>query len=211
MTTNKYFNNPDHTDTGFQAEWDKLVIESIQERGHDVFYIPRTVINEDHLFGEDTISLFENEGCIEMYIESVDGYEGDKEFISKFGFEIRDQIVLVVSRTRWEQESIGDLVRPRDGDLIYLPISKDLFEVRFSDDDAFFYSQNKNFTYRLTCEKFDYSHEDFNTGIPEVDSLEDRFENIDDSSNDPFADNIDIQIDSDELFDFNESDPFGDF
>ena len=92
-----------------------------------------------------------------------------------------------------------------------MPLSLDLWEIKFVDDDAFFYSQNKNFTYRLTCEKFDYSHEDFNTGIPEVDSLEDRFENIDDSSNDPFADNIDIQIDSDELFDFNESDPFGDF
>ena len=100
MTTNKYINQPDHTDTGFQQEFDRITIESIQFHGHDVNYLPREVVNEDHLFGEDTISSFEEEGVIEMYIESTDGYEGDQEFISKFGFEIRDQIVLVVSRTR---------------------------------------------------------------------------------------------------------------
>lgn len=209
MTTNKYINQPDHTDTGFQAEFDRLTTESIQFHGHDVNYLPRDTVNEDHLFGESTISSFAEEGCIEMYIESTDGYSGDQEFISKFGLEIRDQIVLIVSQSRWGEECIGDLERPREGDLIFMPLSKDLWEVRFVDDDQFFYSQNKNFTYKLTCEKFDYSHEDFDTGITEVDALEAEFENVDDSSNDPFADNIDIQIDSDALFDFDESSPFG--
>ena len=211
MTTNKFINQPDHTDSGFQQEFDRITIEYIQFGGHNVNYLPREIVNEDHLFGEDTISSFEEEGEIEMFIESTDGYEGDKEFISKFGLEIRDQIVFVVSRTRWAEECIGNLERPREGDLIFMPLSKDLWEVRFVDDDAFFYSQNKNFTYRLTCVKFEYSHEDFDTGIQEIDNLEKEFENIDDSSNDPFADNVDIEIDGDALKDFDELDPFGDF
>lgn len=211
MTTNKFINQPDHTDNGFQREFDKLTIESIQFYGHDVIYLPRTLVAEDSLFGEDTISLFEDEGCIEMYIESTDGYEGDKEFISKFGLEIRDQIVLIVSKTRWESEFIGNLERPREGDLIFMPLSKDLWEIRFTDDDAFFYSQNKNFTYRLTCEKFDFSQEDFDVNIPELTKMATDFENLDDSSNDPFADNRPIQIDSDAIKDFDEQDPFGSF
>jgi len=211
MTTNKYINQHDNTDLGFQAEFDKLTTESIQFYGHDVNYLPREVVNEDHLFGEDTISSFAEEGCIEVFIESTDGYEGDNEFISKFGLEIRDQIVLLVSQTRWAEECIGDLEVPREGDLIYMPLTKDLWEIRFVDNDAFFYSQNKNFTYRMTCEKFDYSHEDFDTGIEEIDNLEAEFENLDNSENDPFSDNIDIQIDGDAIKDFDEQDPFGNF
>lgn len=209
MVTNKFLNHPDNTDTGFQAEFDKIIIESIQATGHDIVYLPRSLVKEDDLFGEDTISEFKENGCIEMFIESVDGFEGDKEFVSKFGIEIRDQVTFLVSQTRWQEECINGLSEPKEGDLIYMPLTNDLFEIRFVQDDPNFFQQNKNYLFRLTCEKFDYSHEEFDTGIPEIDALDDIFDNANDPSNDPFADNADIQEKSNAIRDFSEDEPFG--
>lgn len=211
MVTNRFVNQPDHTDFGFQNEFDSILIESIQFYGHDVTYIPRELVNEDELFGEDTISRFKDTGCIEMYIENVDGFEGDKEFIAQFGIEIRDQATFVVSVTRWKEEQINDQIKPKEGDLIYMPLTNDLFEVRFVEDDRLFFQQNRTYIYTISCEKFDYSFEEFDTGIPELDSIDDVLENDDDSSNDPFSDNFDIQTDSDAIKDFDEEDPFGSF
>lgn len=210
MTTNRFVNNPDTPDLGFQNEFDRLVIESIQFYGHNVQYLPRTLINEDYLFGEDTISEFKESIEIEVYIESVEGYEGDREFIAQYGLELRDQITLVMSQTRWHEES-GKDEDPKEGDLIYIPMTKSLFEISFVDRDAEFYQQGKNYIYKLTCEKFEYSHEQFDTGVSEVDDLNQIFENADDSSNNPFADNIDIQTESDAIKTFTEEDPFGSF
>lgn len=211
MVTNRFVNQPDHTDSGFQAEYDKLIKESIQFYGHDVVYLPRKLVNEDTLFGEDTLAEFRENGCIEMFIESVEGFQGDQDFIAKFGIEVKNQITLVVSQSRWLEENINELVRPKEGDLVYLPLTNDLFEIKYVKDDFVFFQQNKNFMFRLTCEEFDYSQEDFDTGIPEIDAIADEFENDDNTDNDPFANNPEIEIGSNAIKDFDEIDPFGDF
>jgi len=151
-----------------------LTIETIKIHGRDMVYIPRTFVKEDTLFGEDTISKFEGGVEIEMYIQSIDGFGGDGDFITKFGLEIRDTVELVVSKRRFEESFAHDseITRPREGDLIYFPLSKGLFEVKFVEHENPFYQIGKLYTYKLSCELFKYSHEDLDTGFSEVDQLE---------------------------------------
>ena len=96
MARNSYFS---HASSDQNAVED-LTIEVIKIYGHDMVYIPRTLVNKDEIFGEDTISKFENGNPIEMFIESIDGFEGDGDFISKFGLEIRDSVTFIVSKKR---------------------------------------------------------------------------------------------------------------
>lgn len=151
-----------------------LTIETIKIHGRDMIYIPRTLVNEDQLFGEDTISKFENGVEIEMYIQSVDGFGGDGDFISKFGLEIRDSVDLVVAKRRFEESFAheAEITRPREGDLIYFPMSKALFEIKFVEHENPFYQLGKLYTYKLSCELFTYSHEDMDTGFSEIDEVE---------------------------------------
>ena len=127
-----------------------LVIESIQIHGINCFYLPRTLVNEDELYGEDTLSKFNFATPIEMYLESLDGFTGDGDFISKFGLEIRDSINLTVSKKRFREtmneSTYYDIDIPREGDLIYFPISKGLFEIKFAARAIF-----KNNTTVRTC------------------------------------------------------------
>jgi len=166
MARNSYFK---HT-SNEQDIVEDLTIESIKIHGQDMVYIPRTIVDQDPIFGEDTISKFEGGTQIEMYIENVDGFEGDGDFISKFGLEVRDSISLVVSKKRFEQEL--SMVRPLEGDLIYFPLSKGLFEIKFVEHQNPFYQLGKLYTYQLSCELFQYSQEDMDTGWSDVDVVE---------------------------------------
>ena len=139
-----------------------------------MIYIPRTLVNEDELFGEDTISKFTEGNAIEMYIESVDGFEGEGDFISKFGLEIKDTMSLIVSRKRFEEQLGHVATRPREGDLIFFPLSKGLFEIKFVEHENPFYQLGKLYTFKLSCELFSYSQEEIDTGFSEIDSLEDN-------------------------------------
>ena len=152
-----------------------LTIETIKIHGRDMVYIPRTLVNEDRLFSEDTISKFENGVEIEMYINSIDGFGGDGDFISKFGLEIRDSVELIVSKKRFDESFSHDetIVRPREGDLIFFPLSKGLFEVKFVEHENPFYQLGKLYTFKLSCELFVYSNEDIDSGFSELDSLDD--------------------------------------
>ena len=138
-------------------------------------YIPRTLVNEDELFGEDTISKFENGVEIEMYIQSVDGFGGDGDFISKFGLEIRDTVELVVSKRRFEESFSHDSKSPDQEKGIYLfPLTKGLFEIKFVEHENPFYQLGKLYTYKLSCELFNYSHQDMDTGFSEIDEVEEN-------------------------------------
>ena len=154
-----------------------LIIESIKIYGMEVFYMPRTLVAKDNLFGEDVLSKFEDAYPIEMYIKSVDGFSGDGDFLSKFGLEIRDEMVLTVAQTRFHEE-IGDTLttedagRPVEGDLIYFPLNGKVFEVKFVEHEAVFYQMGSLQTYDLTLELFEYSHEQFNTDIAAIDAIE---------------------------------------
>ena len=170
MATNSYFTRQ----SSEQNVVEDLTIESIKIHGFDMYYIPRTLVNEDTLFGEDVLSKFEEVVPVEMYIESVDGFEGEGDFISKFGLQIKDSVSLIVSKKRFQTELNHITTRPREGDLIYFPHSNGLFEIKFVEHENPFYQLGKLYTYKLSCELFTYSHEDIDTGISGIDSLEDN-------------------------------------
>lgn len=176
-TVNHYFNN--FTNSMEQVLIEDLIIESIRIYGIECLYIPRTLVKEDLLFGEDVLSKFDSAYPVEMYVKSVDGFEGDGDFLSKFGLEIRDQMVLTVSRRRFTEEvyldgsdTVGTTDRPNEGDLIYFPLNNKLFEIKFVEHEAVFYQMGSLQTYDLTCELFEYSHERLDTGVAAIDAIE---------------------------------------
>lgn len=174
-TTNFYFNNFENTME--QRLIESLIIESIKIYGIEVFYMPRTLVAKDNLFGEDVLSKFEDAYAIEMYIKSVDGFSGDGDFLSKFGLEIRDEMVLTVSQTRFHEEisdalTTEEIGRPAEGDLIYFPLNNKIFEVKFVEHEAVFYQMGSLQTYDLTLELWEYSHEQLNTDIAAIDAIE---------------------------------------
>lgn len=185
-TTNLYFNN--YAFTQEQNLIENLIIESIKIYGIEVFYLPRTLVKEDVLFGEDVLSKFEQAYPVEMYIKSVDGFQGDGDFLSKFGLEVRDEMVLTVSRRRFGEEiEIGDTApvnesegigRPSEGDLLYFPLNGKIFEVKFVEHEAIFYQMGSLQTYDLTLELFEYSHEIIDTGIADIDAIEDTYSGV---------------------------------
>jgi hypothetical protein len=161
-----------------------LLIESMKIMGHDVYYIPRKIVKQDFILNEDVISSFDASFLIEMFVESVDGFEGDGDLMTKFGLETRDQVTLVCSRRRWNS-LIGrhgytnDSVRPREGDLIYLPFSGGIFEIKFVEDKVPFFQLGGTGdtkavipTFKLTCELFEYGGQEIDTGIEEIDSIQ---------------------------------------
>jgi|GEM_PF-606637 hypothetical protein len=186
MATNVYFSQKVKSE---QNLYEDIVIESLKMYGQDIYYLPRDVVHEDTILNEDVESKFDASYTIEMYIESVDGFEGDGDILSKFGVEIRDQATFIVSRRRWEQ-LIGihnngiNSVRPNEGDLLYLPLSKGLFEIRFVEDEQPFYQLSNLPVYKLQCELFEFSGEKFNTGLV----------NLDDNINSQATPQLNIQL-----------------
>ena len=174
MPTNVYF------DTGTKPEqhlYEDLMIEQLRIYGQDVFYIPRTLVKEDELFGEDTLSKFDDAYQIEMYFENVEGYEGEKEIMSKFGLQMNEDVTFVVARRRFEQLVSHDSnlivkTRPNEGDLVYFPKVKKVFEISFVDHDDPFYQIHNVPAFKLKCKTFEYSGEDIDTGISEIDAIE---------------------------------------
>jgi len=178
MPRNVYFS---HGTPSEQNLYEDIIIESLRIYGHEAYYIPRTIVNEDYVFNEDALSKFGEAYMIEMYVDSVDGYEGDGNLLSKFGLEVRNQISFVLSRKRWNNligkfgNEPNELIRPNEGDLIYLPLVKGLFEIRYVDGDTPFYQLQNMPTYKLTCELFEYGNEAIDTGVEEIDSFETKY------------------------------------
>ena len=202
-----------------QNLYKNLVAEVIQIYGHDVHYLDRTLVAEDTVFGEDTLSKFRNSAKIEMYVENAGGgYAGEKELMTKFGLQDLSEITFVVAKHRFQEltkqftiedatdtASGGSILleadtidmsdnavtfegsdfyllsetdatgadRPLEGDLVFHPILKKLFEVNFVNDDEPFHQLDTNPVYKLSCRTFDYSSERLDTGIPSVDAIED--------------------------------------
>ena len=174
MSTNVFFSRGTPNE---QHLYEDLAIEAIQIYGHDVFYIPRTLVNKDELFGEDDLSRFDDAYGIEMWMETQEGYEGERELISRFGLEIRDETTFVVSRRRWDNTVSSDAnlivnTRPDEGDLIYMPTVKRLFEISFVAHDDPFYQIDNLPVYKLYCRTFEYSSEILDTGIDAIDDIE---------------------------------------
>jgi hypothetical protein len=200
-----------------QSLYSDLVAEAIQIHGHDVFYIDRTIVAEDSVFGEDSLSVFRDAAKIEMYIENGEGgFAGEREIMNQFGLQDLSEATFVVNKIRFQEltkqitiesgtddeeggsvlleagtlaEASTDLEgsdfyiisetdatdsdRPFEGDAIYHPILKKMFQVNFVDHDEPFFQLDNNPVYKLRCRLFDYSSEELNTGIDTIDAIED--------------------------------------
>ncbi len=174
MARNVYFNYAVKSE---QDLYEDLVIESLKFYGQDVYYIPRTILNRDKILFDDIPSRFSNAYKIEMYLENVDGWSGEGQLFQKFGIEIRDAASFVVSKRRWlevvksyNNEIVGE--QPAEGDLIYLPLSRSLFEITYVDKVSPFFQLSKMNVFRMDCELFEYNDETLDTGIPEIDLVE---------------------------------------
>ena len=223
MAVNKAFHT--NNSTSIQSEknlYSDLVKEAIQIFGHDVYYIDRTTVAIDNVLGEDSLSTFTSQVPIEMYVENAEGgYEGEKELMSQFGLENRNELTLVVHKERFQDltkqiqiesgtDSTGGSIllesgtidqsgnsseletittgsdfyiltetdavstdRPLEGDLVYHPILGKIFEVSFVDHDEPFHQLDNNPIYKLKCKSYEYSSEALDTGITDIDSIED--------------------------------------
>lgn len=174
MPTNVYFT---HGTRNEQYLVEDLIIESLKIYGQEFFYIPRTLVSKDEILGEDRLSEFKSSFPIEMYFENVDAFDGQGQFIQKFGLMVEQSATLVVARRRWDQlvGRYGQTIipnRPCEGDLIYFPLSKGLFEIKFVKHQDPFYQLGKLYVYKLQVELFQYASERIDTGIAEVDVFE---------------------------------------
>ena len=223
MAVNKAF----HTNNSATIQTEKnlysdLVKEAIQIYGHDVYYIDRTTVAIDNVLGEDSLSTFSTQVPIEMYVENAEGgYEGEKELMNQFGLENRNELTLVVHKTRFQdltkqvrlesgtdttggsillesgtidqssdssvletvtsgsdfyiltETDATDADRPLEGDLVYHPILGKIFEVNFVDHDEPFHQLDNNPVFKLSCKQFEYGSDALDTGITEIDSIED--------------------------------------
>jgi hypothetical protein len=177
MATNLYFNHFPKQITSEQLLVEDLVIEALKIYGMDVYYMPRTSRDAvDYLYGEDTLKQYTSAYPIEMYLENVTGMDGEGDFISKFGLEIRDEVSLLVSRRRFA--ATLDQTRPNEGDLIYIPLVQNFFEITFvehENDQAMFYTLGRGrganvYVYALKLKQFVFSNEVISTGITEIDN-----------------------------------------
>ncbi len=239
MATSQYF-NPAYAPEA--SLYEDIIVEQIKAFGTDVYYLPRKLVKEDKLFGEDILSEFNDAYVIEMYYENESMGAGEADALSKFGLELRDEAKFQVARSRFNQlissdENLISSTRPNEGDLIYFPSKTKLFEITFVEDEDFERLHNIP-VFTLTCKLFEYSNEALDTGIAEIDIIEDaRSTNtidlydflLEDGSGELFLengfnmmqeeysiDNIDkssindwLQLESDGIIDFTDSNPFG--
>ena len=212
MAVNKYFHTSGVTAIATeQSLYSDLVSEAIHHRGHSVYYLDRTLVAEDNVLGEDSLSKFNTQASIEMYMEdSGGGFAGERELMSQFGLQNLSEATFVVSKTKFQEktkqlqiETATDLTssgsiqlesgtvttssdifyiinetdatdadRPLEGDAIYHPTLKKLFEINFVDHDDPFHQLDSNPVYKMRCRLFDYGSEELSTGITEIDAIE---------------------------------------
>lgn len=174
MPRNVYFSQAVQSE---QHLYEDLIIESLKIFGQDAYYLPRTIINRDDIFGEDSSSKFDDAYMIEAYIENSEGFEGEGDLYSKFGLEIRDEANFIISRRQW-QKFIGthysndSYPKPDEGDLIYLPLSNSFFEIKFVEEEQPFYQLSNLPVYKLSCALFEYNDESIDTGVAVIDTTQ---------------------------------------
>ena len=161
---------------------ENLIVETIEIYGQDIYYVPRTIVNKDTVFGEDSDSKFESAKPIRAYVNNVEGWEGQGELLSKFGVRIEDKTTFIFSREKFK-EHVDDSTtlnvegRPNEGDLIWFPVTKHLFSITFVEAEKPFYQLGKGYVWECQCELFEFSDEEINTGITDLDAIETAFAN----------------------------------
>ena len=202
-----------------------------------MIYVPRNPVSIDVVYGEDPLREYLHAVPVEMYIKNIEGFAGEGDFLSKFNIQIRDQITFSIARRVFADEVgvLETITRPREGDLVYLPLNKKLFEIKFVEHEAIFYQLGALQMWDLKCELFEYNNEYFETGIEDIDKLmtnfshdasifsirtesgfpltgEDEYhillEDYDINENDALATNDELELEAESLLDFSERDPF---
>lgn len=205
MARNRFFNQYTPVKQE-QSLVEDLIIESIKIYGIDGYYLPRTHVNLDKIYGEDASMLFDDALEMELYVKSFDGFMGQEDFLAKFGLQVDESVTFVISQKRFTQSlktSIiteysynmltedGDellsnrnniseydyeaIIRPREGDLIWIPMFESLYEIKFTQNIENFFQLGKLYTYELRCDRLEYSSERINTDIDEIDAVEDQY------------------------------------
>ena len=165
-----------------QKFMENLIIESIEIYGQNIYYLPRTYVNKDTILNEVESSEFNQALQVRAYVNNVDGWEGQGELLSKFGIRIEDKTTFIFSRSKFEEKVDDNAAlnvegRPNEGDLIWFPITKHLFEIKFVEVERPFYQLGKGYVWECQCELFEYSDEEIDTGVAEIDAIETAFAN----------------------------------
>ena len=182
MPTSPYFPTYYAGHSGEQGLVQDLVDEQIKLFGTDIYYIPRIVL-QDSTLDEVRYSKYQEQFQIEMLLQNVTGFGDNAEFISKFGLRITDEVVFRVSTRRWEQEvadhnpTLTVESRPNEGDLLYFPLTKDIYEIKFVGKEEPFFQFGKIQFFAITAEIYEVGQDDFDTGIAEIDAVEQLFDN----------------------------------
>lgn len=201
MARNRFFNQYTPVKQE-QSVLEDLIVESIKIYGVQGFFLPRTFVNKDVLYGEDPSSIFDDALEMEMYIKSYDGFMGQEDFLSKFGLQIDESITFTVSQKRFLQstksgvmteysynlvDQDGDLIlqedtydysgilRPREGDLIWIPMLGYMYEIKFTENIDVFFPLGKLYTFEMRCDRYEYSSERIDTGVTEIDNIESTY------------------------------------
>ena len=205
MATNQYFNHYSHTPAHDIIE--EGVVETIQMSGFDILYIPREDIDLDYLFSEDNMASYSAGTEIEVYLKDFRGWDGQGDLFSKFGLDIRDSVSLSLSKARFSEE-LPQFTRPREGDLVFFPMSKTLLEIKFVEHEDPFFQAGKVYVYDLKCEAFTYNREEFNTGNQEIDGMINDLGLELDVLNAEGLDNNELEAEYDSISTFDPNDPF---
>ncbi len=165
-----------------QKTIENLIVETIEIYGQDIYYVPRTIVNKDTVFGEDSDTKFESAKAIRAYVNNVEGWEGQGELLSKFGVRIEDKTTFIFSRDKFKEHVDDSTIlnvegRPNEGDLIWFPTTKHLFQIMFVEAEKPFYQLGKGYVWECQCELFEYSDEEIDTGITDLDNIETAFAN----------------------------------
>lgn len=212
-----FFNNFDS-----YAEQDlieSLMVESINIYGNDIFYCPRTIEKKDEILNEDTLSTYRFAYQIDAYIRNFDSFEGDSTFLSKFNLEIRDQMTFTLARRTFRDEISTQqplIQRPREGDLVYSPMMKRMFVIKYVNQTAIFFQMGSLQIWDVVCETFEYSNERLITGVQEIDEIavdyssdqivdDDEYEEV---HKNVYATNKEFQEEGSGIVDLSQFDPF---
>ena len=239
MATNHWFRNFDSMPE--QRLVEDLIYESIRIHGIDVLYIRRKTLNRDNIIVDEKMGSFDAAFPCEMFIKSFEGFEGDGDFLGKFGLEIRDRMIMTVARRAFKlnvTDKSYKTIRPFEGDLLFFPLNKKFFEIKFVEHESVFYQMGSLQVFDLTCELFEYGNEIFETGNTTIDDIykyrmnhsidnsdaygsgpDDApitdefgsligFTNADPDTNDVHAINADVEWEGRDTINFDEKDPF---
>ena len=182
MPTSPYFPTYYSGHSGEQNLVQDLVDEQIKLFGSDVYYIPRIAL-QDNTLDEIRYSKYQEQFQIEMILQNVMGFGDNAEFISKFGLRITDEIIFRVSSRRWDEEvaehnpTLTLDSRPNEGDLLFFPLTEDIYEIKFVGKEEPFFQFGKIQFYAITAEIYEVGQDDFDTGVAAIDSVEQLFDN----------------------------------